>query len=973
MKKKSNIDTLEEIFTNTEKIDDNFVLLKEQFSEFKEEDRVKISFKDCHVAICPNGGLVAICKKKGFLDITKGTKINDYIIVMHQDAKKKYLIPINWKYKDKWVINLEFNDKEQLYAICNDGTIFKIDILNLKAEQKPSSDIFKNENIYKCKLFENGFIALTNDGNIYYIENIKDPIPELFFPMKSLLDFSNKVDFLAIPKSNSKSKKLELLITNDIGNGVIHIEQTEEGRFGIMPAKNNKNAIAYKNVHIIKKDKLETFIKGNKEDNENNENKNIENLGKIVALAISPSKTKIAFYDNRGYIYFFDSDLNLKNRAIVKINEEYTKVEINEQKTIINFNEGYQFLFCGEDAVALSGQRFIFIVNDDQNQILYKIIEEHEMEAIQGILFSKCITEVDGLRYITNEGIFFISKISKELYDICYTFSNSPSKKLLKAYVNSKNKLTNSELSIREIDKFLTSAINNLQVAAANIIWIYNIENNSEKNDIKKMTDFEIFNKEKKDAQLFVLEAAQYGKYYIKNEQFNFDRFLEICKDIRIINNLRNHETKPKFITFNEYKKIEPKDLIKIVMRNINFGMAFEICRCLDYSEKKVYKKYVFTCLRRIKDNIDTKEELKLFEMLQDKLRKCPNISYIKLAKKAFKYNKNAIGLKFLENEKSTLTKIPQYIELKDWDTALDLAESISDFNVITTVLKKLIKIENMNKFLQIVAKHPLSKSAVIEFLKKNFPDQLENYFKISKNPEELFFYYLEQYFQSTNYYERKKLLSSAKENEKLITNSINPNFEHKFYKNYIDNLEHNLTFKIDIMNADKEKTIIPKPEETPFDISLYDTYKMGVKAEKYNWIETQNKHFGFSQEGMNIMRCITYAEIGKIMAIDVLLKKYNNNVKKLSLTYLNLGEIYYHFKEYDKAAEYIKLINDSAYLDYKVEMLKLMDKYDASLEVIISDKNGRNMTDLINDIISKKPNLKKKAEELFAKYKLKK
>ena len=30
-------------------------------------------------------------------------------------------------------------------------------------------------------------------------------------------------------------------------------------------------------------------------------------------------------------------------------------------------------------------------------------------------------------------------------------------------------------------------------------------------------------------------------------------------------------------------------------------------------------------------------------------------------------------------------------------------------------------------------------------------------------------------------------------------------------------------------------------------------------------------------------------------------------------------------------------------------------------------------MTDLINDIISKKPNLKKKAEELFAKYKLKK
>ena len=418
---------------------------------------------------------------------------------MHQDAKRKYLIPIDWSYKDKWVVDLEFNDKEQLYAICNDGSIFKMDILNLKAEPKVSSELFKNEYIFKCKLFEKGFIALTNDGNFYYVNNIKNPTPELLFPMKSLLDFSNNVDFLPISARNSKSKKLELLITNDKGNGIIHIEKTEEGRFGIMPVKDNPNLIAYKNVHIIKRDKMEIFVKddNNKGKGENN---NEENMGKIVAMAMSPSKRKIAMYDKRGFVYFFTCDLTFENKVFMKINGDFSKNEIDELKTIINFKDGYQFLFCGEDAIALSGQRFIFIVNENQNQNIYKIIQGHEMEAIQGTLFSKCISEIDGLRYITNEGVFFISNMSKELYSICIPFSNSPSLKLLKAYLNSINKSSNSELAIREISNYLSSAINNLQIAAGNIFWVSDYSESINNNNLNNL---EKYNQEKKRSTTF--------------------------------------------------------------------------------------------------------------------------------------------------------------------------------------------------------------------------------------------------------------------------------------------------------------------------------------------------------------------------------------------------------------------------------------------------------------------------------------
>ena len=223
MKKKSYNEILEEMYLNMDKIDNNFILMKEQISEFKPEDQIKINFKDCHVAICPNGGLIAICKKKGYLDISKGSQINKNIIIMHQNAKRKIYIPIEWNYRVRWIVNLEFNYKEQLYAICNDGSIFKINLLNRKAEQKITNELFKTEEIEKCKLFKNGFIALTVDGNIYHIPNIKNPVPELIVPIKTLLDFSNNIEFIIIPEENSRSRKLELLITNDKGDGVIQV------------------------------------------------------------------------------------------------------------------------------------------------------------------------------------------------------------------------------------------------------------------------------------------------------------------------------------------------------------------------------------------------------------------------------------------------------------------------------------------------------------------------------------------------------------------------------------------------------------------------------------------------------------------------------------------------------------------------------------------------------------------------------
>ena len=66
-RKKSQIDNLENIAVNFEKMNDEYVFMKEKFVDFQFEDdagKIDINFRECHVAICQNGGLIAICKKK---------------------------------------------------------------------------------------------------------------------------------------------------------------------------------------------------------------------------------------------------------------------------------------------------------------------------------------------------------------------------------------------------------------------------------------------------------------------------------------------------------------------------------------------------------------------------------------------------------------------------------------------------------------------------------------------------------------------------------------------------------------------------------------------------------------------------------------------------------------------------------------------------------------------------------------------
>ena len=934
------IPDLEILSSNFTKMDEKMYFMKEQLSKFELSEKLNINFNKCHVAISPNGGYIAICKKRDYYIEDQYSKIKEYILIMHQDGKTQYSIPIDWSDEGRrWIVEFDFNEKEKLFGICNDGSILKFDIINSKAIKKITIEHFQNDNIYKAKFLGKGFFALTESGIFYYVNDFKNPELFKFFPMKDILGFSNDIEFLIIPGSNSKSKKNELLIINEKGPGVIHFTPS-----GSEFSNENNNKV--EGLSIILKDKLEVYNL-NQSENKDEIIPEKNTLGKILSLAISPSKSQIAFLNSEGYVFFYHSTLDLD---LVKFPP--MKVKYNTSKDsleALKYQKGHQFVYCGEDAVCLIGQLNILLINAYDKTIEYKISETEDLNPPStDFYFCKCISEIDGLRIVTGKSVHFIKKVPNELIEIIGN-ENTPTKKLLNIYNGSITKEGNSEIEIREISNELGNAINKLQKAAANIYWL----------------EKDIF-AEKKKIQLYILNAAQFGKSFISKEDFDFDKFVETCKDIRIINNLRNHNTKSRLITYNEYKSMNPKDLIRKLLLQQNYSLAAEICYYLDYNDNKVYQSYAISNIKKLPNNFSSSQQNKLYNDLIEKFKGVQNISYIKIAKKAFKYEKYEIGLKFLENEKSILIKIPLYIKLKKWDKALELALETYDSNILNAVLDKILRNESVSIFISIVSKYSKAKSAIIEFLTKKAPDQLEYYLRDLKNNEILLFYYLELFFKSKTIEEKKKYVKIAKEIENDEIGA-----EHKFYRNYLECLEKSINFKNECAKNSNENEN-NEIDIDKYDDSIYDCYRLGILNGKENMIDSQNsKNFLIGNKKLTLIKFRAYAEKGRFDEIQSIINK--STLKKLGLTPVNMAEIYMEYDKYDNAVEYIKQITDNDYFDYKVDMLKYMEKYEDALEVIITDKykDAEKRKIMVESIVKKRPDLKKKVEDLCLQYKV--
>ena len=926
----------------------------------------KLNFKYLFVTICKNGGLIAMCKTPDYF-ISKDNPLNKHLIVMHQDSGTVYKIWNSDLFTKRKLVGLEFNDKEQLYAFCDDGEIFKVDILRKQVIQLPLNYIqLQNEKILKVKPFEKGFIILTGAGTIFYLKDLKNKEESLEF-MVSLRD-NLKIkefqdcDFLAIPSEQTeKDSDEEILVMKPNQEGVYLIKKIKSSGSQFMVKSRKQDYSDMKlNVLFLNSSNIEKFdTKLHQIDNEDLENQLNENLriGPISGFAISNSKKKIALYvSKKKSVYMFSSNIPSKGRLNFKKYQfkfEFDEFEpednIKEKNKILNFNNK-ELVFLNDDCVAICGGRWVVMVNEKGDTLIEEICNEKDKNDISktdDYVYCKSVSEVDGFRLLTKEEVSLFRKLPEDLKPVYNHFNTTPAKILLSSYEKylAKDPFSNDEL--REIKDNLSDSIFCLAKAAGYLYWV------------EKEQDTHA----KKELQTYFLKAANYGKCIFGKAEFNFDRFNNLLMDLRIINALRNYEKQSRFLTLEEYKCLvsdSSDGILKKTMRQLNFKLAFEIAKFIGLPERDVYLKYAIKKIQKIEIE-DSKEADEVYSELIPMLKKLENISYIDIAKKCFKYKKFKLGKKFLENEKSSLVKIPQYLELKDWNKAIKLAIESNDINAITVVLDNVYKVEQEtakikddavnDQFVFYLAQYPNIKIQVINYLKKNNKlKTLQAYLIEIKDTEELFYFTVENFFQSKTKNEREEILKQLK------SYKFEKSDNKKFFENYISDLESSLKFKKECL----EKGIYTKNDTTNFDNSIFDCFEKAIPTE-FDWVLKQNhNYFKLSNRKITILRFKQLFKNKKIDEIENIINK--EGIKKLDISYVKIAKMFFDNGNRDKALEYAQKENNELLVEEKVDILIKLEKYIEAAEAALKIKDRDKFEEIFDNKLGPKvkndPNL---------------
>ena len=926
----------------------------------------KLNFKYLFVTICKNGGLIAMCKTPDYF-ISKDNPLNKHLIVMHQDSGTVYKIWNSDLFTKRKLVGLEFNDKEQLYAFCDDGEIFKVDILRKQVIQLPLNYIqLQNEKILKVKPFEKGFIILTGAGTIFYLKDLKNKEESLEF-MVSLRD-NLKIkefqdcDFLAIPSEQTeKDSDEEILVMKPNQEGVYLIKKIKSSGTQFM-AKSKKQDYSNMNINVLflNSSNIEKFdTKLHQIDNEDLENQLNENLrfGPISGFAISNSKKKIALYvSKKKSVYMFSSNIPSKGRLNFKKYQfkfEFDEFEpednIKEKNKILNFNNK-ELVFLNDDCVAICGGRWVVMVNEKGDTLIEEICNEKDKNDISktdDYVYCKSVSEVDGFRLLTKEEVSLFRKLPEDLKPVYNHFNTTPAKILLSSYEKylAKDPFSNDEL--REIKDNLSDSIFCLAKAAGYLYWV------------EKEQDTHA----KKELQTYFLKAANYGKCIFGKAEFNFDRFNNLLMDLRIINALRNYEKQSRFLTLEEYECLvsdSSDGILKKTMRQLNFKLAFEIAKFMGLPERDVYLKYAIKKIQKIEIE-DSKEADEVYSELIPMLKKLENISYIDIAKKCFKYKKFKLGKKFLENEKSSLVKIPQYLELKDWNKAIKLAIESNDINAITVVLDNVYKVEQEtakikddavnDQFVFYLAQYPNIKIQVINYLKKtNKLKTLQAYLIEIKDTEELFYFTVENFFQSKTKNEREEILKQLK------SYKFEKSDNKKFFENYISDLESSLKFKKECL----EKGIYTKNDTTNFDNSIFDCFEKAIPTE-FDWVLKQNhNYFKLSNRKITILRFKQLFKNKKIDEIENIINK--EGIKKLDISYVKIAKMFFDNGNTVKALEYAQKENNELLVEEKVDILIKLEKYIEAAEAALKIKDRDKFEEIFDNKLGPKvkndPNL---------------
>eukprot|EP01132_Coremiostelium_polycephalum_P002241 gene2241-2763_t len=386
----------------------------------------------------------------------------------------------------------------------------------------------------------------------------------------------------------------------------------------------------------------------------------LEPFGIVLKMAISPCGKKMACFNKEGILWIFNTDGN--SNTPLKFDTKSPKPPMIK--------------WCGTDGVMMYWE--------SANVLLYFSLTDPWLKLPLDSPIS-LVTEIDGIRMISNQSSDFFQKVPDVTVDIFKIGSTSPAAMLYDATDHFISQSPRADESIRSIKNELEHAVNACIQAAS----------------------FEFSGSE----QSRLLKSASFGKCFL--DGYNPNLFVNTCRSLRVLNAVRHFEIGIP-LTMAQYRYLGADELIERLINRRKHLLAWRMCDYLKIKSDIVLNHWAST---KVRTKVDDAE---LSKIIINKLEAVPGISFANIASAAYVAGKRKLATKLLEYEPKAADQVPPLIKMGESEMALNKAIESGDTELVYLVLLDMKRNLPLADFLEVSFSKTVALDLLISFCKQS-------------------------------------------------------------------------------------------------------------------------------------------------------------------------------------------------------------------------------------------------------------
>ncbi|KAL2623066.1 hypothetical protein R1flu_003271 [Riccia fluitans] len=399
-------------------------------------------------------------------------------------------------------------------------------------------------------------------------------------------------------------------------------------------------------------------------------------IGPLQKMTVSPNGTFVACFTHDGRL------------LVVSIDFSKTLVDFDTQSGL----PPEQLVWCGLDALLLYWEETLMMVGPYGDSVRYPYDEA---------LF--LIPECDGVRILSNTYMEFLELLSEATVSIFKIGSTTPAAMLYDALDHFDKRSSKADENIRLIMSSLPEAVKACIDAAGH--------------------EFDI------SQQRTLMRAAAYGRAFCS--QFPRNKFKDMCRTLRVLNAVRRFEIGIP-LTVQQLEVLTPQVLIARLVNQHRHLLAFRISDHLGLGQETVLIHWACTKIAAASDVPDNL----LLEMLVEKLKECPMISYAVVAANAHRKGRRKLAAMLLDYEPRSSEQVPLLTSMGEEERALVKAIESGDTDLVYFTIFHIWSQKPTQEFFRIIQTRPLARDLFIVYARESEPELLKTFYVSGGQPQ---------------------------------------------------------------------------------------------------------------------------------------------------------------------------------------------------------------------------------------------